>query len=472
MSSNIKPRHLPLQHKSALWRIHFWAAVLASPFALLATLTGIVYVFTPQIEQVLYGHLDTVEAAGQALPLDDVVHAAHRVAPIGWQLMAVVPGHAADDSTRVVFAPPTLASNSKAPAGEHNHSSSSSAGPADADQAKTGQQMGVKKRPSFNWPAKALVVYMNPYTAQVLGEHANQDRFNQWAKRLHSRLLQDDGWRWMIELAASWLMVMLVTGMWLWWLGRSATPVDSALAQSKAAKRARWKRWHSWVGVSMALMSAIILSTGLTWSQQSGQVVRQLRDLAGQAPPTMPSTLQSAAQPGAVMLTWQDAWAIAKQRTPDVSMQLMPPQQTTDVWRISSYDRSKPTQRFDLALDAYSGALLYYSDWHQQTAFSKATAIGIPFHRGEFGVWNQALLLMFGLGLLFSLVSGWMMFYKRHQPGTLGWPPLASGAWRAMPIGFWVSALLMCGLMPLLAWSAAGVAAIETMLHWHQRKAR
>ena len=53
------------QRRSALWRIHFWAALLASPFALAAALTGLLYVFTPQIEHRLYAHLDQVTPQAQ-----------------------------------------------------------------------------------------------------------------------------------------------------------------------------------------------------------------------------------------------------------------------------------------------------------------------------------------------------------------------------------------------------------------------
>jgi uncharacterized iron-regulated membrane protein len=35
-------------------------------------------------------------------------------------------------------------------------------------------------------------------------------------RTLHSRLLQGDRWRWMIELAASWLFVMLLAGVAPW----------------------------------------------------------------------------------------------------------------------------------------------------------------------------------------------------------------------------------------------------------------
>ena len=146
-------------------------------------------------------------------------------------------------------------------------------------------------------------------------------------------------------------------------------------------------------------------------------------------------------------------------------LQLTPPRGQQGTWRAAAADRGQPEKRFDLVLDAYSGQQLYYSGWDKQTAFSKATAIGIPFHRGEFGWWNQALLLMFGIGVLFSLVSGWVMFFKHRQPGSLGLPRLLPGAWKSASIGSWITAAVLCIAMPLLALSAAIVLALEVAMH-------
>jgi uncharacterized iron-regulated membrane protein len=423
--------------RSLLWRIHFWAALVATPFTLVAVLTGLVYVFTPQIEQALYGHLDKVEPMDSSmLTLDTMVHSAHGAVPPGWRLHAAVPPHQPDASAQVVFTPPESVAGQAATA-EHMHGGSN--------------QTGRPKRAGFGWPAAAVVVYVNPYTAEVLGQMPHQDRFNQWAKRLHSRLLQCESWRWMIELAASWMVVMLITGIYLWWPQENAV-----IAASGQNQRSKWKRWHSWTGVSLALVSLVILATGLTWSKYAGGIVRDLRDLSGQAPPVMPANLVSTPQVGMAAMDWQSAWEATKRHAPDISFQLMPPSGPQDIWRATQHDRSQPTKRFDLALDAYSAQPLYLSGWQQQTTFGQATAIGIPFHRGELGWWNQAVLAIFGVGLLFSLVSGWVMFFKREQ--TV-WKLLLSGPpmriWRSMPAGFWVTASLMMALMPLLALSAA-----------------
>ena len=417
--------------QSLFWRIHFWAALIASPFTVVATLTGLLYVFTPQIEGVLHRQLDTVVAQGPRLSLDAAVAAAQAAAPAGATLKSVVPAYGSQDSVQVYFkapSPAAVASGSRIPSG--------------------------------------TIVYVNPYNAQVLGSLLEIDRFATWSKRLHSSLLQPDSWRWMIELAASWLMVMLFTGVYLWW----PRGHHKALPQAGVKGRGAWLHWHAFTGIALALMSLAILTTGLTWSQYSGAQIRSVMDAAGQASPKAPKDLKSTPFDGQKPLGWESAWQAAAKQSPDVSIQLTAPRGPQGTWRANNFDRSQPDKRFNLQLDAYSGQTLYFSGWDDLAAFGKATAIGIPFHRGEFGWWNQALLVVFGVSVLFSLVSGWAMFFKRRRAGLMGLPLLKQGAWASMPLGAWVSAGILFMLMPLLAYSAVVVALIEAALLWQARK--
>ena len=97
------------------------------------------------------------------------------------------------------------------------------------------------------------------------------------------------------------------------------------------------------------------------------------------------------------MMGWEQARQAVAAQAPDAVTQIMPPAGPTGYWRANQLEKTgQPTSSFDLLLDAYSGAPLYRSGWAEQTAFGKATAIGIPFHRGEYGLWNQALLVLFG----------------------------------------------------------------------------
>ena len=451
---------LSARRRSLLWRVHFWSALIASPFVLVACLTGLLYVFTPQIERYLHGHLDTVVPQEQVRPLDDAVAAAIKVMPEGWSMHSVIPAFEKDDSVRVAFTAPM---QEKAKGGGH---SGHGAGPVPGASAGANKTEGKPQflRPNFGIPSRAEVVYVNPYTAEVIGQLKESDRFATWARKLHSSLLQGDSWRWMIELAASWTMVMLVTGVFLWW------PVagQSGLPQKDAKGRIAWRQWHSFIGVALGLITFVILATGLTWSQNAGSQIKWARDATGQTPPRIPAKFNSNPTEGAKVLSWEQAVAAVRRQTPEVAMMIMAPKGPEGVWRANQIDRGDPTKRFDILLDAYSGEKLFYTGWSDQTAFGKATAIGIPFHRGEFGIWNQVLLFVFGAGILFSLVSGWVMFFKRRKSGTAIWPVLLPGAWRSVSFWAWLGGAVMLLAMPVLAMSAVPVAAIEAWMVWRK----
>jgi uncharacterized iron-regulated membrane protein len=447
---------LAARRRSLFWRIHFWAALVATPFALVATLTGMLYIFTPQIEAHLYGHLERVAPQGEWLPLDAAVEAARasvRSTAPGFEVLAVVPPAAPTDAVRVSFSRAAPGGSGGAHAG-HGQAAASSA----ASSPRPGQG------------ADRLTVFVDPYRATVLGSQREQDRFSEWARRLHSRLLQGEALRWMIELAASWMLVMLLTGVVLWW-PRQGQP---ALPRRGARGRAGWRQWHAFLGVLLSVLSLAMVLTGITWSRYAGERVRAVRDWTGQASPAVPARLHSMPQ-GGPQMSFQQAWDRTRAVVPGAASQLMvqltPPRGPHGVWRAASADRSHPASRFDLVLNAYDGQVLYYAGWDRQTAFGKATAVGIPFHRGELGVWNQALLFVFAAGVLFSLVSGWAMFFKRRRAGLAGLPKLVPGAWRAAPLLAVVLGLALCALMPLLALSACVVAAIEAALGWRSRQA-
>jgi uncharacterized iron-regulated membrane protein len=436
------------KRRSAWWRIHFWAALLASPLALAAALTGLLYVFTPQIEHHLYAHLDEVVPQAQMRSLDEAFNAAQTAVPADWRLYAMSPAPEATSSHQFAFVPPAIPKPAETDHGDHK-------------AAKSDKQPEFLK-PIFGFPKNAVVVYVNPYSLDVLGQMAQQARFTVWARKLHSNWLQTNAWRWLIEFAASWLLVLLITGLALAW------PFSDLLPKARVSGRPAWKQWHVFLGVTLALLGLVITLTGLTWSQNAGQQVRVLRDATRQASPSVPA-LHSDMSQGLPPLTWQQAWQAIQKVTPPIRMQIVPPKSPHDAWRAAHMERTPPTSRFDLLLDAYTGETLFYSGWGDQSLFGQATALGIPFHRGELGWWNQVLLVVFGLGVVLSMCSGWLMCLKRCRLGHGAWPPLQAGAWQSLPWWNWLLAAALLWLMPLLAISVAGVVVVEITWWWRVR---
>lgn len=157
-------------------RTHFYAGLLVAPFLVMATLTGLAYTITPQLDRALYAEQLVIDRIGdQARPLAEQVAAARVAHPDG-SLAAVAPGEG-EATTQVVFDMPAL--------GEKQHT-----------------------------------VYVDPYTAQVKGTLTTwfgSTPATTWLDDLHRDLHLGVVGRYYSEIAASWLWVLVVGGLILWW---------------------------------------------------------------------------------------------------------------------------------------------------------------------------------------------------------------------------------------------------------------
>ena len=163
-------------------------------------------------------------------------------------------------------------------------------------------------------------------------------------------------------------------------------------------------------------------------------------------------------------LSWQQAPDIVRAAAPKQSLIISSPLNPVAVCRVRAATAGSPSTSFDVAIDAFSSEALKRIDWNQQTVWGSATTVGIPLHRGGFGGWNEALLALFGAGVLFSLITGWIMVWKRKRAGLAALPRLRDRAWRAAPWPLWVITPAMMWLMPLFLVTSPLVAVIEVVL--------
>jgi uncharacterized iron-regulated membrane protein len=146
---------------------------------------------------------------------------------------------------------------------------------------------------------------------------------------------------------------------------------------------------------------------------------------------------------------------------PQISMQLTPPANADGVWRAENFDRTQPTLRYIRVLNAYSGAMLFMSNWAQLTPLAQATAVGIQFHRGELGLWNQALLALTALTVIFSVASGLMMWWLRRPRGRMSSPRLELTDLKRQPLWLWPTAAALAWTLPMLGCSLIVLMLIE-----------
>jgi uncharacterized iron-regulated membrane protein len=161
---------------AAVWRWHFYAGLLTLPFLMLLAVTGGVYLFKDEITDVVYRDLVQVSVPERETLAPSRVVAAATAAVEGGTALGYLPPPAAGRSARVYLATPT------------------------------GHERDV---------------FVDPYSGAVLGDLPKGDYGNLplmgFVRSLHSLALLGAPGNRLIEIVAGWALVLVATGVYLWW---------------------------------------------------------------------------------------------------------------------------------------------------------------------------------------------------------------------------------------------------------------
>jgi len=402
--------------KGLALRLHFYAGLFTAPFILVATLTGVLYALAPQLESWIYRDQLQVPVSASTLPLATQVEAALATHPTG-TLDAVRPAPTPGATTRVLF-----------------------------------NQDGLGE--SERW-----TVFVDPGTAQVKGGLVTYGTSGVLPLRttldqLHRNLLLGEPGRIYSELAASWLWFVGLGGLVLWiarWRAKRRRRVVDLIAPERGVKgRRRMTGRHGALGVWLLVGMLFLSITGLTWSSFAGANISTLRAQLGWTATKLSvgggdhgghGGEGAAAAPATVApATFDSVLGTARAAGIDAGeIEIGVPDSGT-TWTVKEIGRAWPTQGDSVAIDAANGTVVDKLAFADYPFMAKMASWGIAGHMGAlFGVANQIVLLLFGIGLLAVILYGYRMWWTR-RPTKGGAPsPLAPrGQFRKLsqPVGF------------------------------------
>ncbi len=428
---------------SAAWRWHFYAGLYVAPFLIMLATTGLIMLWVSVIEGrdgewisvVPQAETQTVsaqsEAALAAVPEGTLVQ---YIAPRAADLAAIFRIDVADD---------------------------------------------------------ALMIAVNPYTAEVLQTLPRRSGLYDLANEIHGTLLIGDTGDRMIETAASLAMVLIATGLYLWW-PRNVGAIQALIPRFSLYGRSLWKSLHGTVAVWVSLVLVIFLVSGLSWAGIWGDKFVQAWNtfpaekwnapLSDQTHASMnhgavkevPWALEKAPMPASgsdkgiaglqegTPLTIDSLVAYARELGFNERFQLNMPKGKDGVWTLSrdsmSNDSDDPTSDRTVHIDQYTGKILADVKFEDYSLYGQGMAVGIAFHEGDMGWWNIALNTIFCLSVVFVCVSGMVMWWLRRPAKSLRLvaPPMP----RDMPL--WQGAVLV-GLAVSLAFPLAGLALLSLL---------
>ncbi len=425
-----------------IWRWHFYAGLFVMPLILVLSLTGAAYLFKPQIER-------WEERSFQSLPEQGAVSA-------GRQLAAV------------------LAANP----GARFHAYRLPDRPGDAAMIHIALTDGAMRD-----------VFVSP-RGEVLGSFDPDARIAPTIARIHGSLMIGKAGDWLVELAASWAIVLILSGLYLWWpRGRGLAGV---LWPRLAGRRAIWRDLHAVTGFWVAGLALVLLITGLPWASVWGQAFRTVRTEIGwvKGAQNWKAGAAAASDPhaahdhktmagGTAGHGDPDPQALAGRLTffadqarregmafpvlvqpPGAAQHFGPP--TGQVWTAKSETQNRPLQR-SVTYDPATGAEIGRSGFADKHPIDRLVNYGIAWHEGQLlGTFNQIVGVLTALMLITLAVSGFILWRKRRPAGTLGAPSAPKPPAR---IGGVVAILVvMAAVLPLLALSLAAIWLAERLV--------
>jgi uncharacterized iron-regulated membrane protein len=375
--------------------LHNQLGILIAPFIFIASLTGLLYGLTPQLENFIYKeqliakHIPTQKI----LPLSQQVSAALTILPTNAKIFAVRTPITPEHTTRILYQLPHQSNITKA-------------------------------------------IFINPYTLDVQGQlpvygTSGVLPLRTFLDELHRSLLFGEYGRAYSEFAASWLGIFALTGLIQWWNYRKKNKNNHP--------RHLNIKWHYIFGLAVLPMLFFFSITGLTWSKWTGANIAELRHLLNSDTPSLnlalTSTTLNAINPHAEhhmhidmsdqrvsntlnLKDFDHILTIAYQNGLSAqALQIKPSYRTDRAWSIEEMGHRWPIQIDALAVDMQNYDIVDHLRFNDFPLSAKLTRWGVDLHIGVlFGLVNQ-LILVFSAGMiLLLLVFSYRAWWTYQRP--------------------------------------------------------
>ena len=480
-----------------LWRWHFFAALLVVPFVLWQSMTGTLYLWSQWWMDQAHPQLRFVAPASVPVPVSEQIQAAinavgggtlippvrgvvesQQTATMGRDLAGAIWSPGLEDGAAASAAPSAPGSRGAAdslPPGHTGHRRASDALPpghtAHHGGAIPPSALAVQRVLLPDDPTRSTTVlfqqgnslpfpvFVNPNTGAVLGQLSGSAWLPGMSRALHGGWPLGDPGSWLLELGDGWAILMLATGLYLWWpRGRG---LAALWPRAGAGPRVLLRDLHSCVAVWFSVVFLFFLISALPWTAFWGNtVLRAIESNTGQSSPAGFSPGgASIAQFSNASLPIERAVAAARRTgvhgTLDIRLAPWPgaPLFMTNTGVSPSQDR---TVLADPAAGSVSGD---YTN-QQIPAIPRLVALGVHVHQADFGPVNVWLNTAFAVSLIWLSVTGVLSWWSRRPAGKVGAPPKVTSG---IPVAVRAILIAACVLMPLFGASVLLIVLAESL---------
>ena len=354
--------------------VHRWAGLTVGSVIVMLAVTGVFNLFRPQLEPIVNESLLTSEACQDRASLDLIVENARKFHP-GGELDYV--------NVETLTLP-------------------------------SGRIPAVRIR--FSDPQED--VYINPCSAEVQGERARYGGLLGRIEQLHIFRVSEEEWVRSLTgvFALAFAITVLGAGVFLWW-PRNNDFKRVLTLKTPLKNKAKTLHEHKVIGVYASLILLVMVLTGLPLS--FGWYKEGIYAMTGSLPmPKAPKSVVIADVPKVgIEAFWQQAQMVSKE-VPARALLKFHNKKADAPMEGFLINQNAPhvNARSMIYLDAYSGNILKYVPYSENTLGHKVYFWMLSFHTGQVGGILGKIILLFGVGSVpFMAFTGWKMYLNRRK---------------------------------------------------------
>lgn len=396
-----------------LWKWHFIAGIISLPFIAVLAITGAIYLFKPQVEEAIIKEEQTIKSNSV------------RLKKLSYQKQWEIAQQHSKRKLNTMVIPKT------------NESTEFIAG-----------KFGGKQS-----------IYINPYTGKVSGSFQSKDTWMYTIRKLHGELLGGKIGTKLVELIASWMVVLILSGLYIWFPFKRGLKGVFTI-RFREGKRILFRDLHAVTGFWISILLLIVLAGGFPWTDVFGGNFKWVQKVTNTGYPKTWNGKGLISTPKGKVLSLDEMVSIAKQQNLKGTISIGLPK--SDKSTFSVFNKTIPlSNQKKIHFNQYSGALIKKHNWNDVGVLMRARMWLMAFHQGEFGSWNWWCMFFTAIMLFIMNIAAIISYLYRKPKGSVGIPKTSKKI--KLGYGIFATILLLGIVFPMFGMSVLLIVIFEIL---------
>ena len=384
--------------------IHLYLSLAAGIVILCSCITGTMLVFEKEINHALHPQRYEVKPQGNRLPLAELKKLALKQVPKAKLVSIIVYTDPQRSVEMGAIFPEKKGKGDKEKAGQPKE-----AGKANAKDKPKGKGKENEKA--------TTVIYVNPYTGQVIDQFSKRQSFLFTVEMLHRFLLagKDSAGDMIVGLSTLFFLFILITGVILWWPKTKNIMRQRLKIKFNGSGKRLTHDLHIVTGFYTSVFLIIIVLSGLVmsfiWSNKAFYAITG-SELKKEEPKTPQSVYQAGIKPLSIDAALE---SVAGQVSTAQSYNIRTPRDSAGTYTINILQKGAMEAASDnYSIDQYNGKIVASQLFADKSLGQRVRSYVKPVHTGSvYGISTKILSFIVCLLACIFPVTGVMMWLNR-----------------------------------------------------------